>query len=118
MRKKAARLQHGTVDSVTGTQFIVIPDDSNGERIICSNNAHCHLESGDGAPRLSFIRRTIGTAVTKTTRVVFRRYPPDPFARPDQDEVYADWAFESEYDAFVRVAAIGQSADPQLTLIP
>jgi hypothetical protein len=32
--------------------------------------------------------------------------------------VYADWAFESEYDAYVRVASVGQKANPQLSLLP
>ncbi len=111
-RKKVHCLEHGTVIAVNGEMFTVEVDGTK-EHIQCSIKWRCHIEAVGSVPRLSFIRRLAGSVVAMDARMVFRRHVPDPFLRLDQETVYADWAFTSEYEAFMKVIEIGKSEGQQ-----
>lgn len=115
-KKSVTQLEHGTVSEVDGEKFLVTPHENQEERIICFFNTHRHVEAGDTCVRLGFVTQKRGTPVKKDDRVVFRRQASDVFRRPDRDEVYGDWAFETEYDALRRVLDIPDRSSRQLQI--
>lgn len=89
-------LEFGTVKEVHAKKFVVLSDDKKTE-IVCYFDGRRHMEPGINAPLMSRVpSRAQSSDVKVGTRVVLRRRP-DTFARPDQEEVRADWAFEAEY---------------------